>query len=179
MQVHTRGISLCPLSLPLPPSLLANFYSSFRAQLQCHPLSNANTSNRGQKYNSSLMLPTVLPAHSFQRSFFLVLAELSSPPQVPVLPLGTVQNHFQHPLQIMTSGPHSPHLSACPAQAAASLGSLLLSGSLLPITPTTAESKERLSKLIGHSTILCTQSHQPPLTTTIPNSGPTHASATL
>lgn len=87
------GMSFCPLSLPLPPSLLANFYSSFRAQLQSHPLSNANTSNRGQKCNSSLILPTVPPAHSFQIWFFLVLAELLNPPQVPVLPLGTITSN--------------------------------------------------------------------------------------
>lgn len=93
IQAHTCEISFCPPTLPLPSCLLANFYSSSsKAQLQCYPLSNADTSDPGKQYNSFLhvphcthsLIPEILPVGARR-----ALQALSSS-------LGTVESHFQH-----------------------------------------------------------------------------------
>lgn len=104
------------------PFLLENFYSSLEAQLTCHPLSSADTSDPGQKHNSSLCAP-----HSTS-SLIVEMIPLGTCRALQTLhnflfsSLGTVDNPFQHPLQPAASSPHSPHLSAFPAQRAASRG---------------------------------------------------------
>lgn len=173
--VHTWEISFCPLTLPLPSCLLANFYSSsFEAQLKCHPLSNADTSDPGKKCNSFLhvphctpsLIPKIIPLGACRALQALFLQPGHCGESFPTLFSQWLQVH-----PLLTCQLSQPR--ELPALALSCFPDLC---SLPP--PTLLSPGERISKL-QHSTILCMWSYQLPSTAAIPNSGLTPSSPSL